>query len=438
MSRATSELDDLADAALEAHVSPAHRVGSIVGGTYRLVRHLASGGTSHVFEGEHVRVGRTFAVKVLRPELATGRVTAQRFRREARAIAHLQSEHVVGVVDCGELDDRTPYLVMDLLRGEDLRSLLNREGKLPLRRALPLLIQACRGVSVVHAAGLIHRDLKPENLFVTKRETGEDCCKVLDFGVAKMDASLTTTPGVIVGTVRYMAPEQLMSGAAVGPSADVYALGAILYECLAGHPAHAGETVQQVMFSVLNESREPLARIAPELPQKLLEAVDRALHKNPEQRVRSVDELAALLRGAAPRERDQRGDATLADDAVVQKPTGYPARTDRSRSLALLLGCAALAGVAGWAVGRRPPDNVARPSPRLPLAPSQPPSPPAAFATGSVQPTAGQPAAAPSASTATVPLKPLKPKPASSRVTTQDPAAPAGVEHLELSNPYGQ
>lgn len=454
MALATGDVDEPADDGFGAPVVPTHRIGSVVGGAYRLVRQIGSGGSSHVFEGEHVRLGRRFAVKVLRTELDAGRVTAQRFRREARATARLQSEHVVGVVDCGELEDRTPYLVMDLLQGEDLRSLLGREGRLPLRRALPLLLQACRGMSAVHAAGLIHRDLKPENLFVAKCETGEDCCKVLDFGVAKMDATLTTTPGIIVGTVRYMAPEQLVAGATVGPAADVYSLGAILYECLAGRPAHAGETVQQVMYSVLNESREPLGELVPGLPAVLLEAVNRAMHKDSAQRLNSVDELAALLRIAMPRGREQQAEATLPEQGQVKAPVvSVPRR--QNRNIALLAACTVLSGTSGWAIGRRAPAPVAAVStatasasrtlqvtaelPRPVAVPAQPAVP--ADLSQRVVPADLSQRVVPATLTSmqpVTPLKPAKPSAASSQPLRPAAASPAGVEQLELSNPYGQ
>ncbi|HVY26892.1 MAG TPA: protein kinase [Polyangiaceae bacterium] len=322
----------------EGSATIARNIGSVIAGTYRLTRHIGSGGSSHVFEAEHVRLGKPFAVKLLRPELDPTRQTAQRFRREARAIAKLSSEYIVNVVDCGELADLTPYLVMELLQGEDLRSLLKREGSLPARRAVPLIIETCRALSEAHGAGLVHRDLKPENLFITRRATGEDWCKVLDFGVAKMDASMSTTQGAIVGTVRYMAPEQLADGATVGPATDIHALGAILYECLSGRVAHPGETIQEAMFSVLN--REP--RALEDVPDALGSLVLRCLAKDPAQRPRSVQALRELLgasiglRVSSPPEQTLREDSTpAATQSIPQGP--------RSRGTSLLVG--AIGGV---------------------------------------------------------------------------------------------
>ncbi len=318
MAPATEDRDDVGDEAIEQASSAERRLG-IVAGSYRLTRHIGSGGSSHVFEAEHVRLGKRFAVKLLRPELDPNHRTAQRFRREARAIARLQSEHIVSVIDCGELDDGTPYLVMELLEGEDLRSLLNRERSLPARRVVPLIIEACRGLSVVHAAGLVHRDLKPENLFIARRGTGEDWCKVLDFGVAKMDASLATVQGAIVGTLRYMAPEQLEATSDVGPATDTYALGAILYECLTGEPAHPGETAQEVMYSVMNRATPDSPLLAAKVPPLLIETVMSCLAKTMERRPRNTAELLNMLSQHAPSTTNSGTFATVSeDDAPAQ------------------------------------------------------------------------------------------------------------------------
>jgi serine/threonine-protein kinase len=300
------------------------RIGTVVAGSYRLTRHIGSGGSSHVFEAEHLRLGKPFAVKLLRPELDPNRRTAQRFRREARAIARLKNEHIVSVIDCGELDDGTPYLVMELLEGEDLRSLLNREGSLPARRAVPLIVEACRGLSEVHAAGLVHRDLKPENLFVTRRSTGEDWCKVLDFGVAKMDASLSTAQGAIVGTLRYMAPEQLEGGSSVGPTSDIYALGSILYECLCGEPAHAGDTAQEVMYSVMNRATPDAPLRAANVPASLIDVVMSCLAKKQEPRPRDTSALVKRLSRSVGSASSVASATVSEDDGVARSKASQP------------------------------------------------------------------------------------------------------------------
>jgi serine/threonine protein kinase len=203
-----------------------------------------------------------------------------------------------------------------------------------------LIIEACRGLTVVHEGGLVHRDLKPENLFITRRAGGEDWCKVLDFGVAKMEASLSTAQGAIVGTVRYMAPEQLSDGAAIGPATDVYALGAILYECLCGKAAHAGETVQEVMFSVMNGEPEALEKLQPALPPELVAVVRRCLVKHPGKRPPGPAELERLL---APLN-DRRSPATSNTTESDQSPLP---RWPRPRSALAVAMPILLAGVAG-------------------------------------------------------------------------------------------
>ncbi len=348
MAPAIDDDEALRSAELDLSDGAETRVGLLVADTYRIIRHIGSGGSSHVFEATHQRLGKAFALKLLRPEIGHGRRVAQRFRREAKAIAGLQSEHVISVVDCGELPDQTPYLVMELLDGEDLRSLLSREGQLPARRTVHLVVEACRGLTTVHAAGLVHRDLKPENLFIARRSTGEDWCKVLDFGVAKMDASLSTAQGAIVGTVRYMAPEQLADSATVDARTDVYALGAILYECLSGRSLHEGDTVQKVMYSVVHKEPPPLSELRPDLPRALTAVVARASSKAMDARPASTAELAQLLLVAVGSDLPLGAAHTLAEDDHVAVPLPMTEGKAASRRW---VGVAALTGVAGLVAG---------------------------------------------------------------------------------------
>jgi len=299
----------LNDASAESVASPTEldpgtRCGEVLGNTYRLIQRIGAGGMGEVYAAEHLRLGRRFAVKVLRPLHAQRALT--RFRREAKAIARIENEFVIGVVDCGEASDGAPYLVMDLLQGEDLRVLLERAAPLPVSRAVKLIWDAAQGVKAVHAAGLVHRDLKPENLFVSKRATGEDWCKVLDFGVAKMEASEATADGTLIGTVRYMAPEQLQDGASAGSGVDVYALGAILYECLAGKAPHSGTTTHELMFKIMNERPRRVDELRAEVPHGLAGVVARALAKLPADRFRSAQEFADAVAPFARWSRDAR------------------------------------------------------------------------------------------------------------------------------------
>ena len=433
-----SAIPDLQQKKEETRARATERLGTVVADTYCITRHVGSGGSSQVFEAVHVRLGKPFAIKLLRAELDTGRQTAQRLRREATAIARLSSEHVVSVVDCGELEDRTPYLVMELLQGEDLRALLNREVQLAQRRAVPLLIQACLGTSAVHAAGLIHRDLKPENLFISRRATGQDWCKVLDFGVAKMDDSASTTPGTIVGTVRYMAPEQL-SGDQLLPSTDVYALGTILYECLAGKPLHQGETVQQIMYSVMNCEPEQLIARCSRISPAIADALKRALSKNPADRPATPLELAQLLDAADPFAEAAQTDTTMPEDSSEERPVIQLRAESRHRRQVLIgigyLGMAAM----GWLLGR---SNETPKATDAPLVPPERPSE-SARATPAIdrvvpieRPTtsaAAAPSAAPRASRS-LPRSMTPVASASAAAAKRDVA----VGRLDVINPYGE
>jgi serine/threonine protein kinase len=309
--------------------------GAVVGGTFRLDRCIGSGASSLVFEAEHLRLGRQFAVKLLRAELG-GKRAAQRFRREATAIARLRSEHIVSIVDCGELDNGMPYLVMEHLEGSDLRRLLVQAGRLPVRRAVHLMIEACRGLSEVHRAGFVHRDLKPENLFVTRRSTGQDWCKILDFGVAKVGTTFNTAEGTILGTVRYMAPEQLENSNEIGPATDLYAIGATLFECLTGEPLIRTATLQEAMFQILNGSHSERIRRA-ELPANLAEVILACLAKSPGLRPASAADVIELLTNESTSVASS-SDSTVSEDRDI-RPARVKSRASRYVGLSSFTAC---------------------------------------------------------------------------------------------------
>ena len=275
------------------------RIGELVGSKYRIVRMLAEGGMGVVYEAHHTVVRRRFAVKFLRPDLAERRDILTRFQREAEAAGALESEHIAASVDFGIVPDGTPYIVMEYLVGESLAALLEREGRLPVARAADLVAQAGRGIQIAHGSGIIHRDLKPQNLFVCRRQDGTDLLKILDFGVAKLQAidemNASTRTGTVLGTVAYMSPEQARGDKIVDQRSDVYALGAILYELVSQKKPHPGESHNAVLHHIATQAAVPLESVQPELPQAFVEIVARSLSSDPATRPPSAEALAEAL-----------------------------------------------------------------------------------------------------------------------------------------------
>ena len=277
----------------------ATRIGSLVGAKYRIVRMIAEGGMGVVYEAQHTVVRRRFAVKFLRPDLAERRDILNRFQREAEAAGALESEHVAAAVDFGIVPDGTPYIVMEYLVGESLAALLEREGRLSVARAADLVAQASRGIEVAHASGIIHRDLKPQNLFVCRRQDGTDLLKILDFGVAKLQAidemNAATRTGTVLGTVAYMSPEQARGDRIVDQRSDVYALGAILYELVSQKKPHPGESHNAVLHHIATHPAVPIESVQPGLPAGFAEIVGRTLSCNAEERPPSAEAFARAL-----------------------------------------------------------------------------------------------------------------------------------------------
>jgi serine/threonine-protein kinase len=286
--------------ALDRAISqPGPRTGRILADKYRLLGKLGEGGMGEVYAAEHTFVGRRFAVKFLRPELARDEQIMSRFRREAQAAGSLESENVVAVTDFGHADDGAPFMVMEYLVGEDMRSLLVRTGRLPVKRAVELALQTCRGLYAAHARSIVHRDLKPENLFVSKRGDGNDLLKILDFGIAKLRAvpasRASTQVGAVIGTLLYMPPEQLRGEKDTDHRADIYALGAILYEALSGSVPHPGDEAQGIMFHILYKEPARLCSLRPDVPAELAAVVHRALAADAGDRFASVVALSEAL-----------------------------------------------------------------------------------------------------------------------------------------------
>jgi hypothetical protein len=263
----------------------------LLGERYRLVRMMGLGGMGTVWEAEDEILGRPVAVKVLSESLAAGERAVRRFEREAEASARLSGPHIAAVYDFGRSEGR-PYMVMELVRGETLADRLTREGPLPPQEAARIATQVAEALEEAHAAGIVHRDVKPGNLMLTP--AGD--VKVMDFGIAAAAwAVRITTSGLVLGTPSYLAPEQA-KGEKTTPASDVYALGAVLYEMVAGHPPFVAESPVAVALAHVREDPPPLHQVAEGVPPNLAAASMAALAKDPAERPASAAAFASMLR----------------------------------------------------------------------------------------------------------------------------------------------
>jgi serine/threonine-protein kinase len=273
--------------------------GELINGKYRLVRLIGDGGMGSVFEARHEYLGTTVALKFLHPELARRPGLVQRFLREARLSATIQSPHVAHVTDVDQASDGGAYLVMELLEGKSLMSLLEGGKTLSLDVALDYTLQMLAGLEAAHAVGAVHRDLKPDNVFVVTTSRGP-VVKLLDFGIAKLRQTeqgqgALTRPGVMMGTPEYMAPEQVYSADSVDARADVYSVGAMLYEMLAGvRPAQGEDAVQIAAFTMAGKVKR-LNQVNSAVPEPLAAIVHKAMAPSAADRFASATELRDAL-----------------------------------------------------------------------------------------------------------------------------------------------
>jgi hypothetical protein len=275
-------------------------------GSYQLGELLGRGGMGEVYKASHRMLARPAAIKMIRPEMLGGTDSAEaaraiaRFRREAEAAAHLQSAHTVDLYDFGVTEDKTLYLVMELLEGMDLESLVRQHGPMPAPRVVHILRQVCDSLEEAHARGLVHRDIKPANIHIGRVGCREDFVKVLDFGLVKTAAvgaaqSPATIEGVIMGTPAYMAPEMAL-GESVDRRADLYALGCVAYYLLTGKQVFTGETVLEVISQhMLAVPVPPSERTELSIPATLEHLVLACLAKKPEGRPQNARQLAQSL-----------------------------------------------------------------------------------------------------------------------------------------------
>ncbi|AUX40714.1 protein kinase [Sorangium cellulosum] len=269
--------------------------GAIIAGKYRLEHPLSAGGMGSVWVAQHVQLGTHVAVKFMGTAYAGAPAFRARFEREARAAAHLRSPHVVQVHDFG-FEQSVPYLVMELLRGEDLSKRLSRVRRLPLGETQRLLVQAGKALRSVHDAGLVHRDLKPANLFLARVDgEDEDLLKLIDFGIAKETApklvTEASTTGEVMGSPHYMSPEQLRADRDVDARSDLWAMGVILFRMVTGYLPFPGEVLAQVMTKILVEPIPSARQLAPDLPVAIDAFFARALAREKAHRFQNVREM---------------------------------------------------------------------------------------------------------------------------------------------------
>ncbi|MEP6636104.1 MAG: protein kinase [Acidobacteriota bacterium] len=297
-----------ADATVMGEVPVDPMIGRTLDDKYLLVERLGIGGMGTVYRARHLLIDRAVAVKVLNPRFVEDEAAQVRFRREAKAAGRLQHANAVGVTDFGQTSDGYVYIVMELLEGRTLREVLAKEAPLDTARAVALMLQTAAAVAAAHEAGIIHRDLKPANIFIVQNSEVPAVVKVLDFGIAKLaadsldedDPKTLTLVGAMIGTPRYMSPEQC-DGAELTPAADVYSLGVILYEMLSGVVPFSGTTPLSIAMKHASEAPRPPHEHVSTIPLALEEVVLHALEKRPEDRPANAAEFRRELLGIAER-----------------------------------------------------------------------------------------------------------------------------------------
>ncbi|HEX2676422.1 MAG TPA: serine/threonine-protein kinase, partial [Polyangiales bacterium] len=306
-------------------------INTTLDGRYRILRAIGEGGMGVVYEAEHVLIEKRVAIKVLRESFTRRPDVVERFRQEAKSASRIGHPNIVDVSDFGETPNRASYIVMEMLKGEDLADILTRECALAPTRAVTIVYQVAKALAAAHKKNIIHRDLKPENIYLIEREGQPDFVKVVDFGVAKMSDIETlggrklTRTGMIFGTPEYMSPEHA-GGKSLDHRVDIYAVGVILYELLTGRVPFEGDNFMEVLSKHGHDpvpelrSVNPGTRVSPELAR----AVARALEKDPERRYQSMEEMIEDLRALPELPRTSSADSHVPPTWAMSAPPPPP------------------------------------------------------------------------------------------------------------------
>lgn len=385
-------------------------VGTVLDGRFQVEKALASGASGDVYEAQHLALGHRVAIKILRPGIPeTADIRRKRFLREARVAARIRSDHVVRVFDYVAPEEGPAYIVMELLHGETLAERLRRTGPLPCTQAIDFIVQAAKPLAQMHDAGIVHRDVKPSNLFLERDADDKERIKLLDFGVAafkqpvaRADSALTWSE-MIVGTPRYMAPEQIASSRQVDARADVWALGVTLYELLSGAPPFDGATVLAVLNQIEHQEPPLLTARRPEVPAQLAQLVHTCLAKDPASRPADARALVEALTVSAH-----------------STPAATPAVVHRRWPRAALAagGAVAIVGMLVLALGGRRSEADAGATPE-PVASTTPPAAPHPVVVAAS-------ASSPASEVTTIPPAPASPAPS---------IRPAAVQRRAVARP---
>ncbi|MFO0666325.1 MAG: serine/threonine-protein kinase [Polyangiaceae bacterium] len=342
-------------------------LGSLFAGKYKIERQIGDGGMGTVYEAAHEMLGTKVAIKILHRELLDRSGLVDRFLQEAKVAAEIRNPHVVHVSDVGKAEDGSMFMVMELLHGEPLSSVLDREGKLPAPLACEYVRQILLALEAAHALGVVHRDLKPENVFLTM-EGGKPVLKLIDFGIAKLRRERAlgeknlTVAGVMMGTAEYMAPEQAFSADQADARSDIYAAGVMLYEMLSGTRPVTGVDPRVIATRVVRGEATPLVRVAPDVKPELAGLVHRAMAPNPELRFSSAADMRAAIEAVMP---SQGSSIPAAMDgpttARLKPPTiaGSVARVDAIPGTGTVLGAPVPAALAPSMAPPLPPASLA-------------------------------------------------------------------------------
>jgi serine/threonine-protein kinase len=439
---------------LEASV----QVGEVLANKYRVERVLGVGGMGVVVAATHLQLGQMVALKFIRRQAMTNPELTGRFEREARAAACIRSEHVARTIDVGQLETGSPYIVMEYLEGQDLHTVLQQHGKLPVAVACDFVIQACEALAEAHSMGIVHRDLKPGNLFLANLSQGRRAIKVLDFGISKSldpssDPSMTRTQD-IMGSPGYMSPEQMRSAKNVDGRSDLWSLGIILYELVTGERPFVAETLTALCFKIATEQPAPLPALLA-LDPAFDAIMRRTLEKDPNLRFQSAAELARALAPFATPESAALAFRLLDVATAISSPPGpgsfsaqrvttlnaaaaqsqvKPVRHGRSRTIvfgAVAIGVAvAIAVGIGVTRGSGDKDSAVapaanpRPDPQ-PVSAAQPPGPGSEVARPAQPPSPAPEAARPAQPTAATPPAGAAPTGDAEPATTRPQGAPS-------------